>query len=57
VLYYGLIIDIPEEGLEYTGELTYLPFSSAEPPYTRKNADETVDYLDWICILETTDEP
>jgi hypothetical protein len=57
VIYYGLICDIPEEGLEHTGELTYLPFSLGEPPYYRQEADGSITFLDWICVLETTEEP
>jgi hypothetical protein len=53
VVYYGLICDIPPEGVEATGELMVLPFSSGEPPYYRKEADGTITFLDWVAILET----
>lgn len=56
VLYYGRIADIPEEGVEAEGELTFLPFSSAEPPYCQVEEDKSVTYLDWIAILETLED-
>jgi hypothetical protein len=55
VAFYGLIADIPEEGVEVEGESMILPFSSAEPPYTRTEADGSVTYLDWIAILDIID--
>jgi hypothetical protein len=56
VAYYGLITDIPEEGIEIQGESMVMPFSAAEPPYYRKNADGTIDYLDWVAIFDIVDE-
>lgn len=56
VVYYGLVTDIPEEGIEIEGEMYVMPFSSSEPPYTRSNADGTVDYLDWVAIFDVVEE-
>jgi hypothetical protein len=56
VVYYGLICDIPEEGIESKGELTFLPFSLGEPPYYRTEADGSITFLDWVCILDTVEE-
>jgi hypothetical protein len=53
VVYYGLICDIPEEGIEAAGELSFFPFSSSEPPYYRVEADKSITFLDWVCILDT----
>jgi hypothetical protein len=56
VAYYGLIVDIPEEGIEIQGESMVMPFSVGEPPYCRKNADESIDYLDWVAIFDIVEE-
>ena len=56
VVFYGLLADIPEEGVEAEGELTFFPFSTGEPPYCRTEADGSVTYLDWIAILETIED-
>ncbi len=33
-----------------------LPFSPGEPPYYRTNADGTIDFTDWIAILEEVED-
>ena len=54
--YYGLLSEIPEEGIEIEGEAMTLPFSSAEPPYFRTESDGMITFLDWIAILDVTDD-
>jgi hypothetical protein len=56
VAYYGLIADIPEEGVEIEGESMVMPFSASEPPYVRKYDDGSLDYLDWVAIFDITED-
>lgn len=56
LLYYGLIANLPVEGLEYEGDLSFLPFSSSEPPYHQTEKDGTIKFLDWMAILESVEE-
>lgn len=56
VLYYGLIADIPKEGIDFKGELSFLPFSLSEPPFHKVEQDGSITFQDWIAILEVTDD-
>lgn len=56
VAYYGLISEIPEEGVEISGESMVMPFSAAEPPYHRVESDGSVTFLDWVAIFDVVDE-
>lgn len=55
VAYYGLIADIPEEGIEIEGESMVMPFSPSEPPYFRTEADQTITFTDWVAIFDITE--
>lgn len=56
VAYYGLIADIPEEGIDIQGEAMVMPFSPSEPPYYRTEADLSITFTDWVAIFDVVEE-